>query len=563
MAEILDQTVKYSYKDINSSMDSMRVMFDLVRLVDAQECREVSITENGDLSFGGDCYAVWNADHRCANCTSYQACHTHQKKNRVEYFDGKAYQIQSVPVALSLKDDTVYSCNMELITFTDMIPGIPHKEPEKNEWETSGYLSTHDTLTGVLNWDGFCKNARKHISDNPKKGHFIISMDIDNLRLVNSLFGNSKGNEVIISVSGILSEMCENLGTFGRCGGVNFAICIDSDIDLITWMSKCADKIISLIDSPTFKLSIHFGVYEAKEPNLPITIMYDRSYMALESVKSNEKLLFAYFDDSMMEKALHEQRIISDFKNNLRSGQFIIYLQPQVDRNGKIGGAECLVRWILPDGNVLPPAEFIEILEQSSLIGSLDEYVWELAVKQLSEWKNTPYKDLYLSVNVSPKDFYYLDVAAIFPALCRKYDVDPAKLHVEITETAVADEMHDNMATLETLQNAGFTVEIDDFGKGSSSLGLLKDLKADVLKIDMRFIQKSENDSRSNVILQSVIDMAKRLDMEVISEGIETEDQLDNLHSLGCEVFQGFYFSKPIPVAAFEKYVEDIKKTEE
>jgi EAL domain-containing protein (putative c-di-GMP-specific phosphodiesterase class I) len=276
-------------------------------------------------------------------------------------------------------------------------------------------------------------------------------------------------------------------------------------------------------------------------------------------VRFNENIQYAFFDESMMEKALHEQRVISDFKNNLKSGQFVIYLQPQVDKSGNIGGAECLVRWLLPDGKVIPPFEFIEILEQSNLIGALDEYVWELAAKQLSKWKGTPFEDFYLSVNVSPKDFYYLDVANIFPELCKKYDVDPSKLHVEITETAVADEMHDNMATLGKLQDAGFTVEIDDFGKGSSSLGLLKDLKADVLKIDMRFIQKSENDKRSNVILESVIDMAKRLNMEVISEGIETKDQLQNLEELGCDVFQGFYFSKPIPVASFEQLAQEKK----
>ncbi len=560
MTETKSQVIKYSYKDVKVSMDSMRIMFDIVRLVDAQECREVDISDEGNLVFGKECYAVWKADHRCANCTSYQSCHTHQKKTRVEYYEGKAYQIQSVPIALSLKDDTVYSCNMELITFTDMIPGANETHEEKDEWETSGYLSTHDTLTGVLNWDGFCKDARALISNNPDTEYLVISADIDNFRLVNSLFGNSTGNEVLIGVSQILNDVCdEGKSTFGRTGGVNFALCIESGIDVDKLIIDLSSKIAALIDSPTFKLGVHFGIYKVDDHNLPISIMYDRSYMALESVRFNENIQYAFFDESMMEKALHEQRVISDFKNNLKSGQFVIYLQPQVDKSGNIGGAECLVRWLLPDGKVIPPFEFIEILEQSNLIGALDEYVWELAAKQLSKWKGTPFEDFYLSVNVSPKDFYYLDVANIIPELCKKYDVDPSKLHVEITETAVADEMHDNMATLGKLQDAGFTVEIDDFGKGSSSLGLLKDLKADVLKIDMRFIQKSKNDKRSNVILESVIDMAKRLNMEVISEGIETKDQLQNLEELGCDVFQGFYFSKPIPVASFEQLAHEKK----
>ncbi len=556
MTDTKDQTIKYSYTTVNSSMDSMRGMFDIVRLVDAQECREISVNEKGQLNFGKECFAVWNADHRCANCTSFQACNTHQKRTRTEQFGGKSFQIQSVPIALTLPDETVYSCNMELITFTDSIPGAKEEKEEKDSWETSGYLSTHDTLTGVLNWDGFCREARKILSGDSEKEHLIITLDVNNFRLVNSLFGNSTGNRVLIGVSQILTEMCKEAeGTFGRTGGVNFAVCINAGTDIEKWTSTISNRIVALIDSHTFSLTTHFGIYEAKDSNLPISIMYDRAFLALESIQANENRIYAVFDHSMMEEALHEQRVITDFKKNLTSGQFIIYLQPQVDRNGSIEGAECLARWILPDGNVLPPAEFIEILEQSSLIASLDEYVWELAAKQLDAWKGTPFEEFYLSVNVSPKDFYYLDVAEIFISLCKKYDINPGKLHVEITETAVADEMQSNMETLAKLQSAGFTVEIDDFGKGSSSLGLLKDLKADVLKIDMSFIQNSDDSLRSNVILKSVIDMAKSLDMEVITEGVETKSQLKKLQNLGCELFQGYYFSKPIPVAGFEELV--------
>ena len=556
MTQINNQVVNYSYKNVNSSMDSMRVMFDIVRLVDPEECREIFISDEGNLEFGRECYAVWNADHRCANCTSFQSCHTHQKKSRLEYYDGKTYQIQSVPIALALKDETIYSCNMELITFTDTIPGSDSLNVDKDILETAGYLSTHDTLTGILNWDGFCKNARQLISNNKDSRYYILAAEVDNFRLVNSLFGNSKGNEILIGISQILKDMCGDQSAFGRTGGVGFSLCIPSDINIEKWISEISSKISDLIDAPTFNLNIHFGIFTAENGNLPISIMYDRAYMALESIRANEHTTFTFFDDTLMEKALHEQRVISDFKKNLRSGQFIIYLQPQVNSKGNIEGAECLVRWLLPDGKVIPPFEFIDILEQSNLIGSLDEYVWELAAKQLANWKGTVYEDLYLSVNVSPKDFLSLDIVTIFKNLCKQYEISPSKLRIEITETAVADEMNGNMSTLEKLQEAGFIIEIDDFGKGSSSLGLLKDLKADVLKIDMRFLQKSENSLRSNVILSSVIDMAKRLNMEVITEGVETKDQLSTLSDLGCDIFQGFYFSKPIPVAAFEKMIK-------
>ncbi|MBE5860588.1 MAG: bifunctional diguanylate cyclase/phosphodiesterase [Butyrivibrio sp.] len=553
--EKTSQVLKYTYKDINAAMDSIRVMFDMVRLVDVEECREVSITLDGELNFGRECYAIWASDHRCANCTSYQSCQTRTKKSRIEHFEGKCFQVQSVPVELTLKDMTTYSCNMELITITE--DDHYDKETDKDVWETSGYITTHDSLTGILNWEGFCKNARKLISDEPDENFLIISADIDNFRYVNSLFGNTKGNEVLVGVARIFTELFDKKCAIGRTGGVNFAICTTNESDIASILKNIAEKVSGLISSPSFRLSIHFGIYDVDNSNLPISIMFDRSYMALEAIRNNQQMIYNYFDENMMQKAIHEQQIINDFKKNLRSGQFVIYLQPQVNKNHYIEGAECLVRWVLPSGEVLPPFEFIGILEQVGLIGKLDEYVWELAARQLSEWKGTEYESLYLSVNVSPRDFYYLDIAKIFPALCKKYDIMTDKLHIEITETAVADETSGNMATLKKLHDEGFIVEIDDFGKGSSSLGLLKDIQADVLKIDMQFLQKSENEKRSFVILQSVIEMAKKLDMEIITEGVETVGQLDFLKNLGCCMFQGFYFSRPIPVAAFEKIIKD------
>lgn len=558
METTIKQVLDYTWKNVNPALDTMRSMFDLVRLVDAEECREIMVKEDGTLQFGKACYAVWNADHRCADCTSYQACHTHQRKNRTEYFNGKAYQIQSVPVSIVLGDDTTYSCNLELINFSDLLAG-EKKEVEKDEKETTGYLSTHDKLTRILNWDGFCRSVRSLFSANPGERFVILSANIQNFKLVNSLFGRNIGDAVLIEIADILKEFCGEKGVVGRTGGDGFSICMLKTEDLEKRLLIRINQIRSLIDSPSYHLNIHFGIYDVVNPNLPVSIMSDRAYMALQTIRGNREKNAAWFDEKMLQNVLHEQKVISDFENNLRSGQFVIYLQPQVDQNGEIAGAECLVRWLLPNGTMVPPFEFIGILEQSDLIATLDRYVWELAAKQLSLWKETEYKEMYLSINVSPQDFYYIDVTETLTELCKKYRIEPKMLHVEITETAVADETQNNKAAIELLQKNGFIVEIDDFGKGSSSLSLLKDIKADVLKIDMGFLRQSENSTRGNIILASVIDMAKRLNMEVISEGVETEVQLKSLTELGCNMFQGYYFSKPIPVAAFEEMVKDRK----
>ena len=201
------------------------------------------------------------------------------------------------------------------------------------------------------------------------------------------------------------------------------------------------------------------------------------------------------------------------------------------------------------------PGDFIEILERAGLIQKLDLYIWELAVRQLSLWKGTANGHIAISVNMSAKDFYNIDVYKVLTGLVQKYDIDSSLLRLEITETALLVNPDKINAIVSSLRAEGFIVEIDDFGKGYSSLSLLKTIQADVLKIDMDFLREIENSERNSIILQTVINLADSLGMDVITEGVETEKQLDTLASMGCRHFQGYYFSRPIPVEEFEKKI--------
>jgi EAL domain-containing protein (putative c-di-GMP-specific phosphodiesterase class I) len=179
-------------------------------------------------------------------------------------------------------------------------------------------------------------------------------------------------------------------------------------------------------------------------------------------------------------------------------------------------------------------------------------YIWELAVRQLAAWKGTKNGNLSISVNMSVKDFYSIDVYKTLTGLVEKYGVDSTKLRLEITETALLVEPGKSDTVVSRLRARGFLVEIDDFGKGYSSLSLLKNIQADVLKIDMDFLREIQNDARSKVILKSVINLADSLGMDVITEGVETEQQLEILRGMGCGLYQGFFFSRPIPIEEFE-----------
>ena len=229
-----------------------------------------------------------------------------------------------------------------------------------------------------------------------------------------------------------------------------------------------------------------------------------------------------------------------------------MYLQPIATADGGIVGAEALVRWITEDGTMIMPGAFIETLEQAGLIHKLDAYIWELAVKQLQSWKNTDLKNMFISVNLSPRDFYSTDVYRTLTGLLEKYDAESWKLWLELTETALITEQGECEKVIEALRDRGFIIEIDDFGTGYSSLSLLKNIRADVLKIDRSFLQEIEGNEHHSKILAGVISLAKSLGLGIISEGVETKQQLDTLSAMECRYFQGFYFSRPLPAEEFE-----------
>lgn len=246
--------------------------------------------------------------------------------------------------------------------------------------------------------------------------------------------------------------------------------------------------------------------------------------------------------------------IVSHFDKSLSEGCIYIYLQPQVDMKGNILGAEVLARWIEKNGDMIPVGQFIPALINAELITRMDLYIWETAVKKLSEWKGTPLEKIHLSVNVEPNDIIKIDVPSKLKELCQRHHVDISKIHVEITERGFDEDFPLPDNTIAAFHENGITVEIDDFGRGSSALSLLKNLDVDALKLDRGFISpSSENHNlRGKIILECVIGLAKKLKTLLIVEGVETGRQKQCIQNAGCNIYQGFYFSEPIPVTEFE-----------
>lgn len=284
--------------------------------------------------------------------------------------------------------------------------------------------------------------------------------------------------------------------------------------------------------------------------------MCDRALMALRTVKNSYTDKTAVYSEEMRLEILDEQELTGDMDEALAAGQFVVYFQPQVDYDdGKLIGAEALVRWKHPTRGLIPPYKFIPLFEKNGFISKLDEFVWGKSCSYMRKWLDSSGKllPISVSVNISRVDIYNKDLCANLLALVGKYDLPPASLRLEITEGVYMEDSEQLSRVVGELQAAGFTVEMDDFGSGYSSLNMLKDVPVDMLKLDMRFLSSSKNEARSGNILSSVIRMARWLRLPIITEGVETREQADYLKNLGACYMQGYYFGRPMPAEEFEE----------
>ena len=282
--------------------------------------------------------------------------------------------------------------------------------------------------------------------------------------------------------------------------------------------------------------------------------MYDRAVLALEGIKEDYHYHTAWYDPSMRYSVVINKQISEELAAAIGEGQIRPWLQPIMNREGKAVGAEALVRWIHPEKGIRSPGDFIPVLEKNGMIADLDRCIWRQACEILARWKDEG-KDLFLSVNISPRDFYLLDVAGELKSLVREYGVDPARLRLEITETVMMADDENRMEILRDLQSCGFLIEMDDFGSGYSSLNLLREMPVDVLKIDMVFLRDTADRERerTRTIVKDVIAMADHLGITSLTEGVETDYQYCKLLEMGCQLYQGFYFAKPMPAEEFER----------
>lgn len=534
--ELVDKTLSI----VVTEMNNMVICFDINNecVYANDRALEMFCTSEGSLQAVSEYVKAWLAENDIESRDSLEWSDQKTIDNEIHYFDIEYRKLfdqkkEYIGFFLNLVDNT-----------------------EKHlALEQERYLATHDTLTGLYNKSHFALKSAEILKSHPDEEWLLLSSNIKDFKLINDLFGMEKGNEVLKMEAGLLKERCRDGIVYGRIGGDKFAVCMPKARFQEEYFTDAIQTMGQVFNNDLYHLHIYIGVYEITDINEDISIMCDKANFAIKTLNENYARSIAYYNDTILNNTILEKQLVGDFDQALKEKQFCMYLQPQMTSEGKMLGAEALVRWQHPKRGLIFPGDFIEVFEKTGLIYRLDRFIWELAVQKLARWQQEGHSDLYISVNISTKDFYYMNVYETITALVEKYRIIPSTLKLEITETAIMTGTAGELDMIEQFREYGFQVEIDDFGSGYSSFNTLKDMDVDVLKIDMGFLRtsKPENLEKSMSILNMIISLSKTLGLSVVTEGVETKEQVVKLTQMGCRIYQGYYFSKPIPVEEFEK----------
>ncbi len=433
--------------------------------------------------------------------------------------------------------------------------GTDHKGEEKQ-----CFIEIHP-LTGLYFSNTFGQKVEEYLAQVKEGNYCMIAIDFEHFRLFNKMFGREQGDCLLKSVAGLLKEFVKKYGgVVGYFWGDNFGVLMPYEEKLINQLYQELSAEVQKWNNVAGFLPM-FGIYPIKDFSTPAATLYDRATIALSSIIGNHTKRMCEYASDMEARVEEEVQILAEVQEALESDEFTFFVQPQCDiSTGKIVGGESLVRWFHA-GKMIPPGKFIPVLERNGFIANLDRQVWRKVCRWLREWMDKGHHPVPISINVSRIDIFSMDVAEYLTELIDTYNLPKKLLKVEITESAYAENNDQIIRTVKQLRDADFLVMMDDFGSGYSSLNMLNSLAIDVLKIDMRFLDISEEDEEKGIgILESVVNMARQMQMPIIVEGVETQKQESFLMKMGCRYSQGYYYYKPMSIADFEELISDEKK---
>lgn len=466
----------------------------------------------------------------------------------------RIYNKFGVPVWYTIVLQTLRGLNNAPVRYLGTLQNVNTEMKIKAEME---YRADYDSMTGLYNSETFYKKASDLITNDSEGKFAILSIDVDRFRLINDRYGIDAGNRTLEMVGKTIREVSPKDSIAKRYQGDVFSVLLkySTDQDLVVYMSKLSDAVRGARVVP-MSVTLTYGIYKINDRDIPIRLMCDRARAVKKQVKGNALTNYAVYDDVIRLKMREQAEIEEEMNTALANKEFVMYLQPQIDlATQKIRGAEALVRWNHPIKGVLVPAQFLALFESNGFITKMDMYIWELACAYLHELQK---RDIYLpiSVNISRVHIGNTNLSNILLDLVRKYEIAPKYLELEITENLFMEDVEELFGEMAALKKCGFSIMMDDFGSGYSSLNMLRSAPVDTLKIDRFFLDEIMSTDRGKIIVEASVRMAKQLGLEVIAEGVETKEQLDFLSTIKCDIVQGYYYSRPIPPEEFEIFME-------
>ncbi len=420
----------------------------------------------------------------------------------------------------------------------------------------------HDPLTGVYNRQKLYQSMRQLLVKNKEKEFAYMQVDIERFKMINTFYGTAEGDRLLCYLAQIIRDILWDYDdcTYGRISADIFGIFIVRDDKKIDEIEETIREKLKRYKANYF-LNTSTGIYIIEDNQMDISAICDKAAIAAKGCKNNYMVHKAVYTPEMSEVLIKEQRIINEMDKALEEEEFVVYFQPKYSLYSlKPSGAEALVRWRKPDGKMVSPGDFIPIFERNGFIIKLDYYIWEKVCQFIRRELDEGNEVDPISVNVSRVNLYNPKFFETLVGLVERYKIPAKYLNLELTESAFSDDAEMLRKTVDYLHKSGFTILMDDFGSGYSSLNLLKDINLDILKIDMKFLSKGPSTAKCEKIIEAVINMAASLDMPVIAEGVEEKEQVELLKRLGCDYIQGFYFAKPMTEQDYLQLVKDARE---
>ena len=424
-------------------------------------------------------------------------------------------------------------------------------------------LTERDSLTGLYNREYFYRYAVQFDQHHKDLAMDAIVLDVNHFHMINERYGKHYGDAVLRRIGERVRDVVRDSdGIVCRREGDMFMVYCPHRDDYKDILETASIGLAGE-DAAQNRVRLRMGVYSNVDKTIDIERRFDRAKSASDTVRGSFTKTIGVYDDTLHEAELYAEQLVEDFHQAIAQRQFAVFYQPKFDIRPEIpvlASAEALVRWKHPRLGMISPGVFIPLFEENGLIQELDTYVWREAAAQICDWKKRLGISVPVSVNVSRIDMYDPDLVEKFQSLLSEFGLSAKEFLLEITESAYTQDSEQIISTVNRLRDLGFQIEMDDFGTGYSSLNMISSLPIDALKLDMKFIRNAFRDGRDTRLIEVIIDIADYLSVPVIAEGVETEEQLNALKTLGCDIVQGYYFSRPVPPCEYERFMEEKKR---